>query len=104
MTGHKCDCALGCSKLSCLAKACLQSFESSFVSKQAALSHGANPSTLKKMRKAARAACAAVESQLQSRRLHASNRIGKEGGEKLQQRHPIVEAALASLAPQVSPA
>lgn len=64
---------------------------------QAALADGAKLSTLARLRKVARDACSAVQSQLQSRR--SSSEPG-QGGKQLsrgQRCHPIVEAALASL-------
>ena len=64
---------------------------------QAALADGAKLSTLARLRKVARDACSAVQSQLQSRR--SSSEPG-QGGQQLsrgQRCHPIVEAALASL-------
>ena len=66
---------------------------------QAALADGAKPSTLARLRKVAQDACSAVQSQLQSRGSRASSEPD-QGGKQLsrgQRRHPIVEAALASL-------
>ena len=70
-----------------------------FATGQAALADAAKPSKLKRLRKIAREACAAVESQLQSRRSRASSQLAQIGKQVVQDQrgHPIVEAALASM-------